>query len=355
MVGSFAPGHLGELTQHLSFEMLDAACEETDIEQKRVRDLPSRVVVYLLLAACLFPDAGYQGVWRKLTAGLHAPAPAAPAGSALAQARRRIGPAPLRWLFELLRAPAGATPGRNGVWFKGLLVTAIDSTILTVPDTGAVRTRFTKQAGNHGGTGYPQVRLLALVSCRTRAQVDAVYVDTTVGETSYVPRLLASMRAGVIILSDRNFDAKDVPAGIAGTGADFLVRAESIRRLPVLARHHDGSFVSQIAGLLVRVIDAEVTITTKAGSTATQLPTADDRRRLLPRHRPVPLPDPGRPVRVVVHHRRADLAEPLDLRWRQRQLSRADVVAQLLERAGTDDHRGHGGLRGEPRERHLGL
>lgn len=159
MVGSFAPGHLGELTQHLSFEMVDAACEETDIEQKRVRDLPSRVVVYLPLAACLFPDAGYQGVWRKLTAGLHAPAPAAPAGSALAQARRRIGPAPLRWLFELLRAPAGATPGRNGVWFKGLLVTAIDSTILTVPDTGAVRTRFTKQAGNHGGTGYPHLNV----------------------------------------------------------------------------------------------------------------------------------------------------------------------------------------------------
>ena len=37
--------------------------------QRRVRDLPSRVVVYLLLAACLFAEVGYPGVWRKLTAG----------------------------------------------------------------------------------------------------------------------------------------------------------------------------------------------------------------------------------------------------------------------------------------------
>ena len=104
--GRFAPGHLGELTQQVPFEMVDAAVEETRRLQRRVRDLPSRVVVYLLLAGCLFPDLGYGQVWRRLTAGLGGLPLAVPTASAMTQARRRLGPAPLRELFFLLRGPA---------------------------------------------------------------------------------------------------------------------------------------------------------------------------------------------------------------------------------------------------------
>jgi hypothetical protein len=77
--GRFAPGHLGELTQQVPFEMVDAVLEQTCRVQRRVRDLPSRVVVYLLLAGCLFAELGYCQVWRRLTAGLEGlpvPAPA---------------------------------------------------------------------------------------------------------------------------------------------------------------------------------------------------------------------------------------------------------------------------------------
>ena len=68
--GRFAPGHLGELTQQVPFEMVDAVLEETCRLQRRVRDLPARVVVYLLLAGCLFAELGYPLVWGKLIAGL---------------------------------------------------------------------------------------------------------------------------------------------------------------------------------------------------------------------------------------------------------------------------------------------
>ncbi|MEV6029338.1 transposase domain-containing protein [Streptomyces sp. NPDC052036] len=94
--GRFAPGHIGELTQLIPFEMVDAALKATGRVQSRLRDLPSRVVVYLLLAACLFPETGYPGVWRKLTGALAGLPVAAPSASALAQARRRIGAAPLK-------------------------------------------------------------------------------------------------------------------------------------------------------------------------------------------------------------------------------------------------------------------
>jgi hypothetical protein len=43
--GRLAPGHLGELTQQLPFELVDAALAETGRTQVRLRDLPARVVV----------------------------------------------------------------------------------------------------------------------------------------------------------------------------------------------------------------------------------------------------------------------------------------------------------------------
>jgi hypothetical protein len=60
----FAPGHLGELTALVPFELVDAVLEETCNVQRRLRALPSRVAVYFLLAMCLFPEVGYLLVWH---------------------------------------------------------------------------------------------------------------------------------------------------------------------------------------------------------------------------------------------------------------------------------------------------
>jgi hypothetical protein len=262
--GRYAPGHLGELTQHLPFEMVDAALAATRTTQTRLRNLPSRVVVYLLLAACLFPEVGYCGVWRKLTAGLAGIPTTTPTAAGLGHARHRVGTAPLRWLFDLLRGPAATHPG-PGTWWRGLLVCAIDGTTLTVPASSRTLARFTKQRGNHGGTGYPQVRLVALLACGTRTLIDAVFGPTTTGETTYTPHLLRSLHAGMILLADRNFGAAGLLARIAATGADLLVRLKNGRNMPVLARYRDGSYLSILGGLRVRVIECEITITTTAG------------------------------------------------------------------------------------------
>ncbi|MEU5012880.1 IS4 family transposase, partial [Streptomyces sp. NPDC021749] len=165
---------------------------------------------------------------------------------------------------DLLRGPA-ATPHGPGARWRGLLVVALDGTTLTVPDSPAVLTRFTKQAGNHGGTGYPQVRLLTLVACGTRTLIDAVFGPTTIGETTYAPRLLPSLRPGMILLADRNFAAQGLLSGIAATGSEVLVRLKNGRRTPVLARYPDGSYLSTLGPVPVRVVDCKITITTTAG------------------------------------------------------------------------------------------
>jgi Insertion element 4 transposase N-terminal/Transposase DDE domain len=262
--GRFAPGHLGELTQQVPFEMVDEVLAATCRVQRRVRDLPARVVVYLLLAGCLFADLGYSQVWRQLTAGLEGLDVAAPTAAAMTQARRRLGPGPLRELFTLLRGPSPAAAR-----WRGLLVAAVDGTIMTVADSPANLAVYSKQRGGPtGGGSYPTLRLLALVSCGTRTVIDAVFGPTSAGETTCALRLLGSLHPGMILLADRNFGAGHLAAKIAGTGADFLVRVRtgtSSPGLPVLRRCPDGSWLSRFGGVPVRVIDAHVTVTTGAG------------------------------------------------------------------------------------------
>jgi len=262
--GRFAPGHVGELTRIVSFEMVDAALVETRSQQQRVRDLPSRVVVYLVLAGVLFADLGYGQVWARMAAGLHGLGVAHPSVSALAAARRRIGVAPLRALFDLIRGPA---PGlsQTGVRWRGRLVCAIDGTILCCPDTAANLVVYHRGGGHHGGTGYPMVRLLTLVACGTRTVIDATFGTDRVGETRYAHDLLGALHAGMIVLADRNFAVRAWIIAVADTGADVLVRVKLNRTLPVCRRLRDGSYVSRLGPVEVRVITAQITISTSAG------------------------------------------------------------------------------------------
>jgi len=48
--GVYAPGHLGELTQYLPFELVDDVLAQTRTVQRRLRALPSRTGVYFVLA-----------------------------------------------------------------------------------------------------------------------------------------------------------------------------------------------------------------------------------------------------------------------------------------------------------------
>jgi hypothetical protein len=69
----------------------------------------------------------------------------------------------------------------------------------------------------------------------------------------------------MIVLADRNFAAQDLIAAISDTGAEVLVRVKNGRKLPVRARLRDGSFLSRMGPLVVRVIRCEIAIATSAG------------------------------------------------------------------------------------------
>jgi transposase IS4-like protein/DDE family transposase len=264
--GAFAPGHLGELTQIVPFDLIDAVLTEAvPATQQRVRLLPARVTMYFLLAMGLFPERGYRGVWSALTTGLDRPGPATPTASALRQARSRIGPAPLAALFRLLSGPL-AWPRTPGACWRGLRLVAIDGTGIAVPDSDANRAWTDKTTASHPAAGYPLLRLVTLVECGTRALIAAVFGSPADGELAYAAKLRNRLRPGMVLLADRNFDAATFITSTAATGADLLIRLKANRRPPLLRRHPDGSIISLIGGTTVRIIEARITVTGVDGS-----------------------------------------------------------------------------------------
>ena len=136
--------------------------------QRRLRDLPSRVGVYFLLALGMYPRLGYARVWAKLSAGLEGLPVACPPEKALRDLRRRLGPAPIKALFEVVAGPL-AQPHTRGVRFGGLRTVAFDGcNSLKAPDTGRNRCWLGRIRYRMGFAGYPAVRLMALAETGTR-------------------------------------------------------------------------------------------------------------------------------------------------------------------------------------------
>jgi hypothetical protein len=206
--GVFAPGHLGELTQYLPFELVDDVLEQTRTVQRRLRDLPSRTGVYFLLTLAMFPRLGYARVWDKLTAGLAGLAVPRPSEKALRDLRRRLGPAPMKALFEVVAGPL-AQPATPGVRFGGLRTVAFDGcNSLKVPDTDRNRSWLGRIRYRMGFAGYPTLRLMTLAETGTRGLLGAALGSAAEGdEASLARRLLPLLRPGMLVLLDRAFDA----------------------------------------------------------------------------------------------------------------------------------------------------
>jgi hypothetical protein len=275
--GVFAPGHLGELTRYLPFELVDDVLAQTHTVQRRLRALPSRTGVYFMLALGLFPQIGYLRVWAKLCAGL---AGGAGCGvvvpvvteKALRELRRRLGPAPLQALFEIVAGPL-AQHRTPGVCFAGMRTVAFDGlNSIKVPDTDRNRGWLGRIRYPLAFAGYPAVWVMCLVETGTRGLLGAV-IGGAIGhagdrdETHLARRLLGLLGPGMLLLGDRAYDSGEFLAAVNRTGSKLLVRGGATRKPPVLRHLPDGSYLSEVAGLAVRIIEADLAMRGADGTT----------------------------------------------------------------------------------------
>jgi hypothetical protein len=258
---------LGVLARFVPADVVDAVLRDTGRVAWRARQLLPRVIVYYVMALTLYARASYDAVLRELVEGLRwdGAAPGLACKSAITQARVRLGEAPLRELFRRLARPL-AEPGTPGAWYRGRRLVSFDGTTLDVPDLPELERAFGRPGTSRGHSGFPQLRLLALLETGTHAIFAAATAGCASGEVPLARAVLAHLGSGMLCLADRNFLGYALWRDAAATGADLLWRVRGGIVLPCLQRLDDGSYLSRLYptsqhrrrdrdGLVVRVVE----------------------------------------------------------------------------------------------------
>lgn len=243
---------IGLLTSTFPPELVDRVVAGAGRTQQRSRLLPARVVVYYVLAMCLFFGQGYEEVARLLTEGLGwarrwRGSWQVPTTAAIARARARLGPEPVKALFAAVCRPVAAT-GTVGAFYRGWRLVAVDGTTFDLPDTPS-NVDFFGRPGSTRGSGkgaYPQARVAAVAECGTHAIFAAATGPLSTHETVLARRLFGALGPGMLLLADRGFHGFDLWREAAATGADLLWRVKSSAVLPVIKQLRDGSYLSHI-------------------------------------------------------------------------------------------------------------
>ncbi|MFF2142152.1 IS4 family transposase [Kitasatospora sp. NPDC058190] len=238
---------IGVLTQAFPPGLVDEVIAETGRGEKRSRLLPARVVVYFVLAMCLFFGQGYEEVARLLGEGLGDGRRSwrVPTTAAIGRARRRLGPEPLRLLFARVCRPV-AVPGTVGAWYRRWQLVAVDGTTLDLADTEANDAFFGRPGSGRGSSAFPQARLVGLAECGTHTVFGAALGPLSVSEQTLSRQLFAHLRAGMLLLADRGFYGFELWQQARATGADLLWRVKKNAALPVTRILDDGSYLSTI-------------------------------------------------------------------------------------------------------------
>jgi hypothetical protein len=276
---------VGVLTKVFPPVLVDRVVAAAGVGEQRVRVLPARLVVYYNLAMIVFFQSSYGQVWSKLLGGLdwgksfrgRVAAGMSPSAAAISKARARLG---WKVMADLLEAVAGPLAGEHDAWahVAGLRLVAFDGLTMDVPDTGDNAQTFGRPGGGAGAGAFPQVRVVALAECGSRAVMGARCAGITTGEQRLAEDLLALLSAGMLVVADRNFLSHAALKQALATGAHVLWRAKADTDLPVLQVLADGTYLSRIAdpsasrrlrrkgttagdipGITVRVIEYSVT------------------------------------------------------------------------------------------------
>lgn len=242
---------IGVLTRLVPRDVVDDVLAETDRFERRRRLLPARVVVYYVMALCLFYGDAYEEVMRKLVGGLQFlrgwdTTWFVPSASALCQARRRLGEEPMRALFDRVAQPM-LPPGSGCGWFASLRVMSIDGVTLDLPDTPDNVEHFGRSRNAIADSPFPQARVVAMAECGSRAMVAAEIGPTRTGERELAWGFLDRVDEHMLVLADRGFYGYEFWQQVRARGAQLLWRIPAMVKLPVYEQLPDGSYRSSLA------------------------------------------------------------------------------------------------------------
>lgn len=242
---------LGDLDRELQIPAVEALAEvvppawvrdavnESGRASVRTRLLPAEVTAWLVVLLGLFRRLSYANLlgmlcdasWRPWRGATDAP----PTTSALTRARDRLGVEPLERLFA--RSAGEWLARHKGRDVCGRRLFALDGSCVLVPDSEANRDYFGAPASTRGRTGYPQLRLVALIDVGTELVVARRTGPFRQGEMTLAKQLLAHVPPGACVIMDRLYNSFEFLWKLhTARGAHFIVRLKCDTRTKRIRR-----------------------------------------------------------------------------------------------------------------------
>jgi Insertion element 4 transposase N-terminal/Transposase DDE domain len=264
---------VGVLTRVFTPELVDAAVEAAGAREQRRRLLPARLMMYFVLALWLFRgrNSGYGQVMTKLADGLYHQRRAGdllagqqldpdgwvdagqgrrwrpPNISSLSRGRGKLGPAPVRFLFEQVTGLIGEDGGAE-VSCCGLRVVSMDGSTSDVPDSAANDEHFGRPSNQARDGAFPQVRWLAAAESGTGSLLGASIGPYRDSEQALARDLLEQgcFGPGMLVLADRKFLSWALAREFLATGAHILWRASASFTLKPVKVLADGTYLAEL-------------------------------------------------------------------------------------------------------------
>jgi hypothetical protein len=262
---------VGYLAMSCPLENVRAALAAHGAGSKRRRGLPHEVLVYFVMAMCLYANVAYEEVLHLVIEGLRGLlgdeglSRLSVTKGAISQARAQVGAAPLRQLYLEQVRPHGPL-NMPGMCFRGYRIMAIDGSCLDMPDEAPNAKHFGYPGTARGNAAFPQMRMVSLVECGTHTLCFAqpgLYAER---EIRLAGPVIDRVDASMLVTADRGFYSYTFWQRAALTGAKLLFRVKSNLTLPRERLLADGSYLSTLYpsdrdrrrktnGIVVRVIE----------------------------------------------------------------------------------------------------
>jgi Insertion element 4 transposase N-terminal/Transposase DDE domain len=197
---------LDRLREHLPAEWIEAALSWAGTATVRRRRLPAEQVVWVVIGMGLMRNEPIERVVDELELALPDRHDTLVAKSAITQARQRLGEDPLAYLFAT-SAAQWATRSADAHRWRGFSLYGMDGSTLRVADSPENRAEFGGQdaGGGRGTSGYPLVRIVAMMALRSHVLSAFRFAPYSVGETTLARELWKELPENSLVIVDRNF------------------------------------------------------------------------------------------------------------------------------------------------------
>src|SRR6266550_3490286 len=241
---------LGVVSARFGRDLLEEVLNRTGRREKRSRRLPAHVMVRYVIAMGLFFAESYDEVMRRLVGNLRRLGSwdddwQVPTKSAITQARQRLGPEPMKALFERAAVPL-ATSGTKGAFLGRRRLMAIDATSFDVAATPENLQRFGRMGSGPKASAYPKLHVAALAECGSHAVVGAVLGGCRTGERTLAAGLTRTVGPGMLVTADAGLYSYELFNAFAATGADLAWRIGASVSVGLLRWLADGSYQALI-------------------------------------------------------------------------------------------------------------